>query len=252
MKYLIFTKRHLVMFVSVILAITCLSVIAFAKTTNNNKLLPIYSVGLKSKEIAITFDAAWGNEDTDEILNILESYNVKATFFLVGGWVSKYPQSVKKIASHLHEIGNHSNTHPDFTKLDETKILEEIKSCNLKIKNIIGKSPKVFRPPFGAYNNQLISSLKSLKMQTIQWDVDSCDWMEGMSAQQIETKVLKKVKPGSIILFHNAAINTPAALPNILEDLISKGYTFKTVSELIYNKNYVINNQGVQIKKDGA
>jgi len=251
MKYLILTKRHLIAFFAVLLSITVVSVFSFVSASNNNRLLPIYCVKTDQKKIAISFDAAWGNQDTEQILKILEKYNIKATFFLVGAWVDKYPESVKQIHNAGHEIGNHSNSHPDSTKISVEELKKELTCCNQKIYELIGVTPKLFRAPFGAYNNNSIKTVESLKMYNIQWDVDSCDWMEGHTAERIKSDVLKKVKPGSIVLFHNAAAYTPDALPAIIEKLLSDGYSFCKISDLIYKENYVIKHDGTQIKKDG-
>lgn len=214
---------------------------------NQKKLLPIYCVDRDDKKIALTFDAAWGNDDTDEILAILKKFNAKATFFLVGFWVEKYPENVKNIFLHGHEIGSHSDKHLHMSRLSEAEIVKDIKSCEEKITKIIHKRPTVFRPPYGDYNNTLIKTLSSLGYYVIQWDVDSLDWKD-LSAQEIAQRVLKRVKSGSIILFHNNAKNTKYALPIILNELSRQGYQFVTVSELIYKEGYYIDHQGVQRK----
>lgn len=252
MKYLIFTKRHVIAFFAVLLSVTVISVFSFVSASSNNRLIPIYSVKTDKKVVALSFDAAWGNEDTEELISILKKYNIKATFFLVGSWVDKYPESVKQLYNAGHEIGNHSNTHPNMPGLSTEKMLEELNTCNKKIEKTIGVSPILFRPPFGDYNNSLIKNVESLGMYTIQWDVDSYDWMEGHTAERIKNDVLKKVNPGSIILFHNAAINTPAALPGIIESLIADGYSFCKISDLIYKDNYTIDHTGKQTQNKKA
>lgn len=218
------------------------------KTT---KLLPIYCVDRNDKKIALTFDAAWGNDDTLDILKILKDYNAKATFFLVGFWVEKYPKDVLEINKNGHEIGSHSNRHLHMSRLTEQEIMADIKSCEEKIEKIIGKKPVVFRPPYGEYNNRLIRVLNSLGYYVIQWDVDSLDWKD-LSAEEISQKVLSKAKSGSIILFHNNAKNTKYALPKILTELRKRGYQFVTASELIYKENYYIDHEGRQIKLENG
>lgn len=249
MRYLILTKKHLIGFVASLTVIALVSVISFVSAANIKRELPIYSVQTDEKKIAFSFDAAWGNEDTEQLIEILKTYNIKATFFLVGSWVDKYPESVKALYSAGHEIGNHSNSHPDMTKISHDKILEELNSCNSKIEKVIGVKPTLFRAPYGAYNNELITTVKSIGMQTVQWDCDSKDWMEGHTAEKITTDVLSKAKEGSIVLFHNAALNTPAALPTIIEKLQTDGFTFCKVSDLILKDNYEIKHDGTQCKK---
>jgi len=215
----------------------------------HDRLLPIYCVDRKDKKIAITFDAAWGNDDTNDLLEILEKYNIKATFFLVGFWVDKYPKDVMKIHEKGHEIGSHSDKHYHMSTLNEENIIDDIKRCENKIYNLIGKKPVVFRPPYGDYNNRLIKVLNELGYYVIQWDVDSLDWKD-LKPEQIERRVISKVKSGSIILFHNNAKWTKYALPNIIENLKSIGYSFVTISELIYKDNFYIDPAGVQKKLD--
>ncbi|MGN0173444.1 MAG: polysaccharide deacetylase family protein, partial [Acutalibacteraceae bacterium] len=116
-------------------------------------------------------DAPWGNEDTENLIEIFKKYNVKVTFFVVGEWVDKYPESVKALSDAGHEIMNHSNTHPHMPQLSIEKMTEEINACNDKIEKITGKRPTLFRAPYGDYDNNLIDVLSSLNMYCIQWDV---------------------------------------------------------------------------------
>ena len=114
----------------------------------------------------------WGNDDTEQLIKILKGYDVPATFFVVGAWVDKYPESVKQLSDAGHQIQNHSNTHPHMPQLSKTQIKNEIESCNQKIEAITGKCPTLLRPPYGDYDNALIEVMTELKMYTIQWDVE--------------------------------------------------------------------------------
>ncbi len=210
--------------------------------------LPIYCVEREGKPVSLTFDAAWGNEDTQLLIDILGKYNVKATFFVVGDWVRKYPESVRALHEAGHEVMNHSSTHKHFNQLSSEQIAEDVGACNDKIEALTGVRPILFRPPFGEYNDNVIKTLNGMGMYTIQWDVDSLDWKE-IPASEITNRVTKRVKSGSIILFHNAAKHTPEALPGIIEWLIQNGYRPVKVSELIYRDNYTINHEGRQIPK---
>ncbi len=219
------------------------------KEGSEDRLLPIYSVERGEEKIcSITFDAAWDDLDTDKLIEILNKYNVKATFFMVGSWVEKYPESVKKFVQSGHEIMNHSDTHPHIDQLSEEKIKTEISKCADKIEAATGKRPDLFRGPYGEYNNAVIRAAKSVGHETIQWDVDSLDWKD-LDTEDIIARVTKRVQPGSIVLFHNGAKNTPAALPKILEKLLADGYKIVPVSELIYRENYTIDHRGRQIAK---
>ncbi len=209
--------------------------------------LPIYCVEKgNEKVISLTFDAAWDDSDTDVLINILKEHNVPATFFMVGSWVEKYPDSVKKFFEAGHEIMNHSDTHPHIDKLSDLKIKEEIEKCNQKIEGLIGVKPILFRGPYGEYNNAVIEEAEKQGMFVLQWDVDSLDW-KNLSPKEIVDRVTNRVKPGSILLFHNGAKNTPAALPDVIKKLKQDGYTFVKASELIYKENFTIDHAGRQI-----
>ena len=211
----------------------------------SQRVLPIYSVERDSKAIALSFDAAWGNEDTQLLIDILNQYNVKATFFLVGDWVDRYPESVKQLYDAGMEIGNHSDNHAHFTKLSSEGITADVSACNEKIKAITGAAPTLFRCPYGEYDDHVVSAINNMGMQVIQWDVDSLDWKE-LSAEEIYERVTSRAAPGSICLFHNAALHTPEALPSIIEYLLSEGYSIVPISQLIFTENYTIDHTGRQ------
>ncbi|MGI6189529.1 MAG: polysaccharide deacetylase family protein [Clostridiales bacterium] len=216
---------------------------------NTKRELPIYSVETDEKKIAISFDAAWGAEYTDEILDILKKRNIKTTFFLVGFWVDKYPEQVKRIASEGHEIGNHSTTHPHMSQLSSEQIRMEIETTQKKIEELAGdRAVKLFRPPFGDYNDRLILTCREMGFYPIQWDVDSLDWKE-YGVDHMFNQVIKKVRSGSIVLFHNNAKYIVQALPLILDHILEEGYSIVPISELIYKDNYYIDHTGRQKKK---
>lgn len=219
----------------------------FQAFIEQDRQIPIYSVDTPKKKVAISFDAAWGDEFTQEILDILKKYHVKSTFFLVGMWVDEYPEQVKRIHDAGHEIGNHSSTHPDMAKISEREMIKELNITGEKIKKITGEEPILFRPPFGSYNDTLIDTAKKQGYYTIQWDVDSLDWKEE-GVEPITERVTSKVREGSIILFHNNAKYLTKALPTVLETLQKEGYEIVPISELIYKKDYYIDHTGRQFK----
>jgi len=212
--------------------------------------LPIYCVQRDQKMISISFDAAWGNEDTQTLIDILAKYNIKATFFVVGEWVDKYPESVKALHDAGHEVMNHSNTHAHMSKLSREEIIADVEACNDKIEAVTGVRPTLIRPPYGEYDDNVVSSIRSIGMEPVQWDVDSLDWKD-LPAGEITQRVTSKVQSGSIVLFHNAALHTPEALPTIIEALLRDGYTFVPISQLIlpgeYNVDYTIDHTGRQL-----
>ncbi|MCD7729351.1 MAG: polysaccharide deacetylase family protein [Clostridia bacterium] len=236
-------------------AITAIAVLSFMSYVSGSyavffggtvRKIPIYCVGREDKYISITFDCAWGTDYTDSILNALRVSGVAATFFMVEFWAEKYPDYVKKIDEAGCEIGTHSSTHSYMSKLSESQIREELLSSSQAIAAITGKAVELFRPPYGDYDNLLISTAEDMGLYTIQWDVDSLDW-KGLSATDIAMRVINKVQSGSIILMHNNGEHTAEAVPIILQTLINSGYKFVPVGELIYRDNYTIDSSGKQI-----
>ena len=217
-----------------------------AATTQRD--LPIYCVQKDTNVCSLTFDAAWGNEDTQQLIDILGKYHVKATFFVVGEWVDKYPESVKALFDAGHEIMNHSADHAHFPRLSPDQMIADLKTCNEKIAKVTGVTPTLFRPPYGDYNDKVINTVNRMPMYPIQWSVDSLDW-KNPGSDAIVKRVLSKTQPGSIILFHNAAPDTPGALPAIIEGLQKDGYSLIKVSELIYPDNYTVDYTGMQHKR---
>jgi len=231
--------------VAIILVVTNPAVVGVSATKRE---LPVYSVQRDNRAVSLTFDAAWGNEDTQTLIDILGKFNVKVTFFVVGEWAEKYPESVKALSDAGHEVMSHSDDHAHFTKLSASQIKDNLTAANEKISAVTGKTPNLFRAPYGEYDDNVIKTVRNLGMQVIQWDVDSLDWKE-ISASEITKRVTSKVGPGSIILFHNAALHTPEALPGIIEWLIKNGYSMVPVSELLLTGEYTIDHTGRMIAK---
>ena len=216
-----------------------------------NKLLPIYCVNTNGEKlVAITFDAAWGADDTDQLIATLEKYNVKATFFIVGDWIRKYPDAVRKFAAAGHEIANHSDRHPHVNNMSKEAIKKDIMAAHEVIKEVVGKETNLYRPPYGEYNNTVIEAARECNYHVIQWDVDSLDWKE-YGLQPLIDRVLnhKNLRPGSIILLHNDSKYTAQALDSILKGILEKGYRIVPISELVItNKPYNIDYEGRQHK----
>ncbi len=224
------------------LAIFIFNSVAYGEGT---RLLPIYSVETEEKQVAITFNCACGMKDIPEILAQLSAYDAKATFFVLGQWAKENPNTIKMIAKAGHEIGTHSNTHPDMSKLTEDGIKTELSRSMTYIENVGGGVPKLFRAPNGSYSDLVIKTAAKMGLTTIQWDIDSRDW-KGYSTEKMIETVTKNVKKGSIILFHSGKTATLEALPHILENLNNAGYEFVTVGELIYTEDYTLDHAGRQ------
>lgn len=210
--------------------------------------IPIYSVHRNDGKIALTFDCAWGNSNTDELLEILESENARATFFVTGEFCDKYPEDVRKMYEAGHEIANHSDKHPHISGMNINDLISDVNECGRKIEMITGKSPDLYRAPYGEYDDVSVETIEGMGYYFIQWSVDSIDWEEP-SPDTIINRVTGKTTDGAILLFHNDLQNTTAALPEILSQLRSEGFEFVTAGELIYRENYSIDNSGNQIKE---
>lgn len=252
MKLYVFTAKKMILNLLAIFVIVILIAFNYDNSqsvfrSNAADELPIYCVETDKKVCALSFDAAWGAEDTDLLIEILGKYDAKATFFVVGEWVDKYPEEVKKLHDAGHDVMNHSDTHQYMTKIENDRMISEVENCSNKIEKVTKKRPNLFRAPYGDYNSKVVQKLASMGYYTIQWDVDSLDWRD-LSASEIYTRVTQKTQNGSIILFHNAAKNTPEALPQILDKLKKDGFKFQKISDMIYKKDYYIDNTGKQIK----
>lgn len=209
--------------------------------------LPIYSVETELPQIALTFDAAWGNEDTRQIMDILAKHDIKVTFFMTGGWVEKYPEDVKYIAQQGHDLANHSENHKNMSQLTKEEIKNELMTVHKKVKELTGIEMTLFRPPYGDYDNDVINTAKENGYYPIQWDIDSLDWKDyGTKAIVDEVVNHKQLGKGSIILMHNGAKYTPEALDSIITGLEAKGYELVPISQLIIKDNYHLNQEGRQ------
>lgn len=255
MRFVVVKKKSIQYFLIVALALILLSINVTGGTLATvyfgyaPRRVPVYSVDTKEKQVAISFDSAWGADKTLKILETLKEFNAGATFFLVGFWVDKYPEMVQAIKEHGIEIGTHSNTHPDMAKLSASQIKLELETSVKLIEDITKDKVTLFRAPFGSYNDTLIKTAEELNLTTIQWDIDTLDW-KGLSAMEITNRVINNVKNGSIILCHNNADHITEALPLILDRLQKQGYTITSIGDLIMKDNYYVDNLGVQRKSN--
>ena len=254
MRFLVLKRKH-IRFALIVVACLILLAVSIDGVRSaqvffgySMKKTPIYCVSTQEKKVAISFDAAWGADKTQAIMENLKEYNANATFFLVGFWVDKYPDMVKQIDSQGFEIGTHSNTHPDMTTLTKEQMESELDLSIELIEKNTNKKVELFRAPYGAYNNTLIDLCEQKKLYPIQWDVDSLDW-KGLSAEEITQRITQNVKNGSIILCHNNSDNIVPALPMILSRLKQMNYSVCSVGELILKQDYIIDRTGMQISQ---
>ena len=257
--YLFYCNSRHLRFYSVLLGLLLLLAVGWflwpgpeiMPTIGEERLVPVYKVATDQQAVSISFDASWGAEHTQNILDILDQHQVKTTFFLVNIWLEDYPAEAQEIADRGHEIGLHSVTHPRFSQLSVEQITDELIKNATLIAETTGYLATLFRPPFGDYNNRVISTASDLGFTTIQWSIDSLDWKD-LSADEISQRVLQNISAGDIVLFHNNALHTAAALPQILGALAEKGLAVVPISELLLTGDTYIDSAGVQRQRDAA
>ncbi|MBO5228846.1 MAG: polysaccharide deacetylase family protein [Lachnospiraceae bacterium] len=218
-----------------------------ANTRVGDRELPIYCVDTQEKKVALSFDGAWGNEDTATLLSILDEYDVKVTFFFTGEWMKKYPDDVKAIYAAGHDIANHSENHKNMSQLSTSQIESELSKPHETIKELLDFEMNLFRPPYGDYDNDVITTATANGYYTVQWSVDSLDWKD-YGVDSIVKTVLnhKNLDNGAIILMHNGAKYTKDALPQVIEGLRNQGYELVPISELIHTGAFHMDHTGKQ------
>lgn len=255
--FLVFNKQKIVTYFISVFTVVLLFFVASTLNKNDEvvetsatgeRLLPIYNVKTEEKKVAFTMNCAWNADDIDNILETLEKENVKITFFMVGEWIDKYPDEVEKIFNAGHEIANHSDTHKHVNNLSYEDNVKEIKSANEKIKKITGKENKLYRAPYGEYNNTVIKSAKENGYIPIQWSLDTLDYT-GLTGEEMWKRLDSKLSPGDIILTHNGTEHTADSLDMLIKNIKNKGYNIVPITELIYQQNYIIDSTGTQIQK---
>lgn len=208
--------------------------------------LPVYNVQRDDKKIALTIDAAWESDKTPFILDELDRQGIKATFYLTGVWVDEYPDYVKEIHKRGHEIGNHTDKHPHMNKMNAEQMQKELKALDDKVEGLTGIRSKTFRAPYGEYNDLVVTSVRAMGYEIVQWNLDTVDWREERSVDQILNSVTPKLCPGSIILCHNNGFKIVEYLPQLINSAKEEGYEFVTVSELLLPGNCMIDVNGMQ------
>ena len=250
--FLIFNKEKIqtyavsILTVAVLIAVANIKNISAIPVSATEKYLPIYNVQTEENKIAFTMNCAWNADDIDSILETLKNNDVHITFFMVGDWVDKYPEAVKKIYEAGHEIGSHSNTHPHVNNLSAEKNLEEINLSVNKIEKITGHKTNLYRAPYGEYNNTVIKTAQENGFYTIQWNLDTLDY-QGLTGEEMWNRLKNKLDGGSIILSHNGTKHTADSLDMLIKNIQLNGFKLVTISELIYKDNYSINNNGTQV-----
>lgn len=251
-RFLVLRRRTLTVGAALLAAAAIFGAVnapAAVRASAATRQLPIYCVERDQKVCSISFDAAWGADNTQKILDVLADYGVKCTFFVVGNWADQYPEQAKAIVESGNELMNHSNAHDHYNSLTADRIIADVNTCNDKIEALTGVRPTLIRCPFGEYDDHVISAIRSIGMEPIQWDVDSLDW-KNYGVQNIIDTVCnhKSLDCGSIILCHLGAKYTSQALDEMLTKLQDMGYEIVPVSKLIMTEGYHMDANGMQIK----
>ena len=247
MKIFVITRKKLVILSGLlILSISLAGLNTFISASKSQKEVPIYSVKREDKKIALTFNCAWGDEDILNILDILDTHNVKCTFFIVGTWAEKHPESLKEIHSRGHEIGGHSYNHGHYKKMNYQEIIADLNKCDKAIEDVINQDITLFRGGYGEYSDDVLDAAKSTNRTYIQWSVDSIDY-NAKSMDEIIKRVTDKTTPGDIILMHTGTDYTAKSLNELLKTL-TKDFELVKISDLIYTENFYINHSGKQFK----
>lgn len=200
------------------------------QTSGNTVETPIFNINNEEKNVSITINCVQNMDNIDNIVDTLSKMHVKATFFVTGDIVDKYPKEVKKIVDNGNEIGNLSNKYTSLKNLSKDEIEKQIQECNDKIEKLTSVKPKLFRIPYGEYNNTILDIAKKMNMNVIAWDVDSLDYNE-LSDDEVCERISDNIKSGSIILMHNEYIKS--SLETVIHNIQELGYNIETLSEIL-------------------
>ena len=252
--FLIFSKQKIYTYLISIITVLLLFCVADTWTVDNKamqasstteKLLPIYNVKTDEKKVSLTMNCAWNADDIDKILEVLKLNDTTITFFMVGDWIEKNQEAVKKINEAGHEIGSHSDTHPHVNQLSYEENIEQIEKSNDRIEKITGKRTNLYRAPYGEYNQTVIKAAQDKNYYTIQWNLDTLDYT-GLDGVSMWNRLKDKLNGGDIILMHNGTKHTADSLDMIIKNIKEKGFEIVKVSDLIYKDNYYIDVNGMQ------
>ncbi len=233
--------KSLVTFVlSILVLVVAVGVIAYtagAKLVTavvGKRIIPIYEVPTTEKKVALTFDISWGHVTAPPVLDILKREKVRSTFFLSGPWTQNHSDIARRITEDGHEIASHGWRHINYTSIRPHEIQQEVGKAEEAIRTVTGKTTKMIRTPNGDYDSAVVTTLRGMGYEVIQWSTDSLDWMNP-GVGNIVGRVLRLAHPGDIILMHasDSCKQTVEALPAVIAGLREKGFELVTVSELL-------------------
>ncbi len=200
----------------------------------NSGPMAIAGTRTEHKVVALTFDHSWGNTFTPAILDTLKENNLKVTFFIMGPWAQKFPEVARRMVADGHEIASHGYRHENYGDMPPQWVREDMEKAHAQIKEVTGVEPTLIRPPNGDYSQQSLKVADELGYKTIIWNVDSLDW-KNPGQEVIIERVVKRLKPGAIILLHasDTPVQTAAALPVLIAKIKEQGYEIVTVGTLL-------------------
>jgi len=245
MHIILFRRKWLILAAFLILLAVVVFSFCAVTASSETRDLPVYEVASEEQKIAVSFDASWGAEHTEDILAVLNQYDAGATFFLVDLWITEYPELTKEIADAGFEIGLHSETHAHFPTLSDGEVKGELTHNAEMIRTTAGVEPALFRFPYGDYDDRTVALVKELGFTPVQWSIDSLDWKD-LSAAEITERVTRNAAAGDIVLFHNNGLHTAEALPAVLEAYKELGLTVVSVSDLLLKEDHYTDINGVQ------
>ena len=222
---------------------------SYLNNYSSSRLVPIYKVQRDDQKISLTVDGAWGNNQTETLLKLFKSEAIPVSFFFAGIWLKDNPDLVKKITEAGHQVYNHSYSHRHFNSLSRKEIQAELHQTEKIINKYYDSEAKakLFRAPYGEYNNLVIKTARELGYQVVQWSLDSHDWMNP-GRDYVINRIKANISSGDILLFHNNAVDIVDILAELIP-LLKKDYQFVKIENLIYNTNYRINSlTGLQYK----
>jgi peptidoglycan/xylan/chitin deacetylase (PgdA/CDA1 family) len=236
-QIMIITRLHVIIFS------TILFVLLNTKEVFEEKI--VFYKPVFVKKVALTFDDGPHPYFTENIVKIISDYNIKATFFLVGTQVKKFPQLVKLLAENdCCKIGNHTYSHKNLTKLTESEIFNELKTTQEILSSISGEKNVIpyFRPPGGHYNNKVLNIADKLGLKIVLWSVFTNDHNERITEKELINRIMSSLSSDKeIILLHSGSKTTLEFLPKIIEILKEKNYKFVTVDEILKDETYIVN-----------
>ena len=245
------TKKQILRITAVVLAaVIAVLIIVFAVTGSvaasaESEKMPVCSVGRGDNKIALTFNCAWDASDMDALLDTLGKNDAKATFFVTGEFCDTHPDAVRRMSEGGHSVQSCTDKNIHIKGININDLIADAKAVSQKIRTLTGKEPKLYRAPFGDFDDKALTTLEGMGLTPVQWSVDSKD-LDDPDALSVKKRILDNTASGSILLFHNESVVNGEALTQIITGLKQKGFEPVRAEELLFSDNYVIDENGVQ------